>query len=200
MKGASMTVDQVLEEVLKDAAFYANSGGGMSLGGGEPLAQGAFAAAILQAAKAKGVHTAVETAGHVPWESFEKVLPYTDLFLYDLKHMDPEVHRQWIGQDNRLILSNLEKLSRRTRNIILRTPVIPGFNDNEADIVAIARQGRLLGIKELHLLPFHRFGEGKYRLLDREPFQAVRSEITKEEMEALKRRAEQEGLQVQVGG
>ena len=156
-----MTVDQVLEEVLKDAAFYANSGGGMTLEEVSRWLKGPSPSAILQAAKAKGVHTAVETAGHVPWESFEKVLPYTDLFLYDLKHMDPEVHRQWIGQDNRLILSNLEKLSRRTRNIILRTPVIPGFNDNEADIVAIARQGRLLGIKELHLLPFHRFGEGE---------------------------------------
>lgn len=200
VKGTSMTVDQVLEEVLKDAAFYANSGGGMTLGGGEPLAQADFAAAILQAAKAKEVHTAVETAGHVPWDNFEKVLPYTDLFLYDLKHMDPKTHRQWIGQNNQLILSNLERLRQRTRNIILRTPVIPGFNDNEADIAAIARQGRLLGIHELHLLPFHRFGEGKYRLLDRERFQPVRNEIPKEEMEAFKIRAEKEGLRVQIGG
>jgi pyruvate formate lyase activating enzyme len=100
MKGRQMTADQVVEEVLKDDLFYLNSGGGVTLGGGEPLAQADFAAEILMKCKKKGLHTTIETAGYVPWPQIEKVLPYTDLFVYDVKHMDPGKHSNIIGVDN----------------------------------------------------------------------------------------------------
>ena len=173
-KGTPLTVDQVLEEVLKDAAFDANSGGGMTLSGGEPLAQAAFAAAILQAAKAKGVHTAVETAGHVPWGSFEQNPPllHRPFSCTTWKHMDPEVHRQWIGQTPTAPPSLVQfgAADRRTRNIILRTPGYPRLQMiTKLTLPPLPAKVGFLALMNLHLLPFHRFGEGEYRLLDREP-------------------------------
>lgn len=197
--GRKMSVEEVLEEILKDTLFYRNSGGGVTLGGGEPLAQPDFAAAMLEASKKKRLHTAIETAGHIPWVHFEKVLPYTDLFLFDVKHMDPEVHRNFTGKDNALILANLERLARKG-SVIVRTPVIPGFNDTQDQIGAIARFAHRLGICELHLLPYHRLGEGKYRLLGREPQKMARPKVEEEELDTLKRCAETKGMVIKVGG
>ena len=112
MEGWRAGAAELVEEVLKDEIFFRRSGGGLTLSGGEPLAQRDFAAAILRRAKAAGLHTAVETAGHVPWDSFLRVLPHVDLYLFDIKHADPEKHRRFIGEDNRLILENLRRLSR----------------------------------------------------------------------------------------
>lgn len=197
--GRKMNVGEVLKEISKDVHFYQNSGGGVTLGGGEPLAQPDFAATILEASKRKGLHTVIETAGHIPWVHFEKVLPYTDLFLFDVKHMDPEIHRNFTGKDNSLILANLEKLVQRA-NVIIRTPVIPGFNDTRDQISAIARLVHHLDIYELHLLPYHRFGEGKYRLLNRQPPILTKPKVEEEELSVLKRHAEAEGVAVRIGG
>jgi len=200
MKGGRMSADQVLQEVLKDGAFYTNSGGGVTLGGGEPLVQADFAAAILKKCKGKMLHTAVETAGCVPWPLMEKVIPYTDLFLYDVKHMDSKIHQQNTGVDNQLIVANLERLIERGKEVVVCTPLIPGFNDSADQISAIARHVASLGIKEMHLLPYHRFGEGKYRLLGLSyPFQGGK-ELNEEEIEALKGAAGAEGLWVKAGG
>lgn len=198
--GRKMSVEEVMKEISKDFLFYQNSGGGVTLGGGESLAQPDFAAAILEASKKKGLHTAIETAGHVPWVHFEKVLPYTDLFLFDVKHMDPEIHRNFTGKDNTLILANLEKLVRQEVDIIVRTPVVPGFNDAQDQIGAIARFARHIGIYELHLLPYHRLGESKYRLLGREPQKMAKLKVEEVELNALKKCAEAEGMAIKVGG
>ena len=200
IRGRRMSTESVIEEVMKDAPFYRNSGGGVTLGGGEPLAQADFAAALLKQSKTKGLHTVVETAGHVPWPQIEKVLPYTDIFLYDVKHMDPEKHRENIGMDNRLILGNLEKLVKKKKNVAVCVPLVPGFNDRATEIGAIARFAAGLDIQEINLLPYHRLGEGKYRLLGRHyEFQAPRK-LSEEEIDRLKNVAAAAGLKVKVGG
>jgi pyruvate formate lyase activating enzyme len=195
-----MSVDQVIEEILKDEVFYNNSGGGVTLSGGEPILQADFSEALLKECKEKGLHTAVETAGHFSWALIEKIIPYTDLFLYDLKHMDSKIHKEQIGVDNRLILDNLAQLSKLEKEIIVRTPIIPGFNYSAGEVCAIARYVAFLGIHELHLLPYHHFGRGKYRLLGREYLFQGRREPEKNVVEALKGIAVSEGLKVIVGG
>jgi pyruvate formate lyase activating enzyme len=200
IKGHRMDTEKVLEEILKDEVFYANSGGGVTLGGGEPLAQADFAMTILKRCKENGLHTAVETAGHIPWPQVEKVLPYADLILYDVKHMDPERHCETIGVDNRLILANLERLLKKKKRVIIRTPLIPGFNDADDQVGAIACYGASLGVKEINLLPYHRFGEGKYRLLGRHYQLLGEMKLDKEKVDELANLVVKIGLKVKVGG
>ena len=200
IRGHQTSAEWVIEEVWKDEPFYRNSGGGVTVGGGEPLAQADFAAAILKKCKEKGLHTAVETAGHVPWPQMEKVLPYTDLFLYDVKHMDPQKHREITGMDNQLILANLRRLVQEKKRVVVCVPLIPGFNDTPAEVGAIARFAASLGIQQINLLPYHRFGEGKYRLLGR-PYQFQgRKKLSQEEIDGLKKASAGAGLEVHVGG
>jgi pyruvate formate lyase activating enzyme len=130
----------------------------------------------------------------------EKIIPYTDLFLYDLKHMDSTVHKEHINVDNRAILANLEKLSKAGKEIIVRVPVIPGFNDSAGEVGAIARFAGHLGIRELHLLPYHEFGRGKYRRLGRQYLWQVKSEAQNHDLAELKEAAASEGLKVVIGG
>ncbi len=200
IRGRQMSAELVLEEVLKDGPFYRNSKGGVTVGGGEPLAQVDFAAAILKKCKERGLHTAVETAGNVAWPEIEKVLPYTDLFLYDVKHMDPKKYRENIGVDNRLILTNLKRLVERKNEVVVCVPIIPGFNATASEIDAIAHFAASLGIKKINLLPYHRFGEGKYRLLGRHYQFQGRKKLSEEEIHGLKKVAAARGLKVKVGG
>jgi len=195
-----MTADDVIREVLKDEIFYINSGGGMTLSGGEPLAQAGFSAAVLKGCHARGLHTAVETAGHIDWLAITKVIPYTDLFLYDLKCLDPEIHKQYVGVCNTSILSNLKKLAETGKKIIVRVPVIPEFNDDIESVAAISSHVAGLGIRELHLLPYHRFGKSKYRLLGRQyPFPG-KQEPSCTKMKQLEQTALSWGLKVTQGG
>ena len=166
--GRVVTVDEVLEEVGKDAVYYSRSGGGLTLSGGEPLAQPDFAFQLLQAYKTSehGLHTTVDTCGNVPWSTFERILTYVDLFLYDVKHMDPEKHHRFTGVCNKLILENLERLADSAKKVIIRVPLIPECNDDEDNIRRTAEFARNLPkIERLDLLPYHRLGEPKYRRL-----------------------------------
>jgi len=169
LAGKWLTAREVMDEVEKDKPFYENSDGGVTISGGEPLLQADFARALLEECKKEGLHTVVDTAGNVPWEAFEKVLPFTDLFLYDLKAADEEFHRQVTGACNARILDNLKKLANSDKNIWIRIPIIPGVNDKVEEMEKL-----LMIIKELkqieyvELLPFHRLGEGKYTSLDME--------------------------------
>lgn len=199
MKGRKVDVQEVIKEVMKDKAFYSDRGG-VTLGGGEPLARSEFAKSVLVECRKNGIHTAIETAGYVNWSSFEEVLPYTDLFLYDLKHMDPNIHKDYIGVDNSLSLSNLTRLAELTNDIIVRTPVIPGFNDQEAQIIEIAKFVLRLNIRELHLLTYHRFGEEKYRYLGRGYPLMGDETIGASRVEQLKNAACIENLIVKAGG
>ena len=164
--GREYTSDEVLAEVIKDKAFYDNSGGGVTFSGGECMLQLDFLCEILEKCKSAGIHTAVDTAGNVPWKSFEKILPFTDLFLYDIKAFGAELHRKGTGVSNELILENLKNLSGRA-DIIVRIPVIGGYNDNDEEIRQIADFLKQIKIIKAELLPYHAMGEHKYTALGR---------------------------------
>ncbi len=160
---------EVLESLERDSDFYAQSGGGVTFSGGEPLMQGRFLLALLQAARAAGWHTALDTCGYAAWELVEQVRPYVDLFLYDLKLIDPLRHRQATGVSNRRILDNLGRLSALGHAIILRLPLIPGINTDMANLEATARFAAALpSVQQVDLLPYHAAAETKYRGLGRE--------------------------------
>ncbi len=166
--GAELTVEQVLEEVARDAAFYAPSGGGMTLSGGEPLLQRDFAAALLRGARERGFHTTLDTCGYASWETVDAVRRDVDLFLYDVKLVDDARHRAFTGVTNAPILSNLRRLGAAGQRIVLRVPVIPGVNDDAANLGALAELGAALPhLAGVDLLPYHHIGADKYARLDR---------------------------------
>jgi pyruvate formate lyase activating enzyme len=163
--GAVMTDEAVWHQVLRDLPFYEESGGGLTLSGGEPLLQVDFAEAILKRAGAAGVHRAVETCGAVPWASVERALPLVDLWLFDVKHPSDEAHRAGTGWGNGQILENLKAILAAGAPVVARIPVIPRFNDGEADARAFAALFADMGVKRADILPFHQMGEKKYETL-----------------------------------
>lgn len=169
LAGRRLSVSQVVAAVLKDQLFYDESGGGVTFSGGEPLHQPDFLLALLEACGSHEIHRCVDTSGQAPWEIFSKITPHVDLFLYDLKHMDGEAHRRATAVDNARILDNLKRLDRLGAAIIVRIPLIPGFND---DVTTVERTGDfiagLASVAALHLLPYHSFQEHKYTKLGRE--------------------------------
>lgn len=168
--GKKFTVEEVLKEILKDKAFYENSGGGVTFSGGECMLQIDFLVEILKKCKENGIHTAVDTAGSVPFERFEMILPYTDLFLYDIKIFDSQKHKQYVGLDNELILENLQKLFAANAHIWIRIPIIPEVNDSDEEMQKIKTFLDACGRPEkVELLPYHAMGENKYRALCKEP-------------------------------
>lgn len=158
-----VTVEQVMAEVIQDKPFYDQSGGGMTLSGGEVLQQAEFAAALCRAAREAGIHTAAETTGFAVPERFQMLLDEVDLLLLDVKHCDPAVHRAGTGVDNRLILDNLRTAAAADKPVIARIPVIPRFNSGPEDAKRLAQLLAQFKIHEVHLLPFHQLGERKYQ-------------------------------------
>ena len=166
--GREYTVDEVIREVLKDKTFYDNSGGGVTFSGGECMLQIDFLEEILRECKKNGIHTTVDTAGHVPFACFEKILPYTDLFLYDIKCYDSEKHKKYAGASNELILSNLKRLLQSGKAVWIRIPIIPEVNGNEAELLAIKTFLSSYGCPEkVELLPYHAMDEHKYAAMGR---------------------------------
>jgi pyruvate formate lyase activating enzyme len=168
MFGKEMTVGEVIDEVARDASFYANTGGGMTLSGGECMLQPDFSAALLEEAHNNGFNTAIETACNVPWGFIEKVLPHVDTMLHDHKLTIPERHKKWTGVNNKRILENFKKAYETFPDIdfIARTPLIPGVNDDEEHIRAVLEFIRPhKNVIDYELLPYHRFGTAKYRFL-----------------------------------
>ncbi len=196
--GRRVSVGYLIKEVEKDLPFMRNSGGGLTLSGGEPLAQADFAEALLREAKGRGIHTAVDTCGHVPFSVFERVCPFTDLFLYDLKFMDREKHRKYTGVYNNLILENLEKLLTMKAEVQVRIPVLPGINDSEMKDMAAWLS--LKGVKDVVLLPYHRAGEVKYSRLGMNYRLKGMRPPSKQQLDEIKGLFEREGIKVKVGG
>ncbi len=164
--GQWMTLEEVMKEVESDGLFYVNSGGGVTLSGGEPLMQWEFALDLLKQCKASAFHTALDTCGYAPWEVLDRVLDYTDLVLYDIKHMDPGRHGEGTGQSNGLILDNARRTAAKRRTW-LRVPLIPGYNDSVENLEAVARLGLEIGAEKVSLLPYHIWGKAKYERLGR---------------------------------
>jgi len=168
LMGKLMSVDEVLGAVEEDSSFYARSGGGLTLSGGEPLSQAGFAAELLKAARSRGIDTALETSGHCRWEDMRDVCGHAEQVFYDVKSLDSARHRDHVKVGNRLILANLRRLCEHFRDlrIVIRTPIIPGFNDSPEDVAAVAGFVRdLPGSPRHELLPYHGFGGPKYRQL-----------------------------------
>jgi len=158
-----ITVDEILEQVERDRVFYEISGGGITLCGGEPLAQPPFAAELLRASKERGLDTAVETCGHYDFAALEGALPYIDFIYYDIKHMDAKAHERLTGVSNRRILENLHRLASYDVPICVRVPVVPTLNDSVENIEAIALFVQdLKQVKSAELLPYHKLGTAKY--------------------------------------
>ena len=161
--GREMSVDEVTAEVLRDKVFYAASGGGVTFTGGEPTMQFDFLAELCGAAKAEGIHVAVDTCGFAPRERFAALLPVVDLFLYDLKCMDSERHEKLTGVPNEMILENLRALDFAGAKTWIRCPVIPGLNDSEGDLLAIRDfLAELRHVEKVDVLPYHPIGLEKY--------------------------------------
>ncbi len=201
--GRDVTAKEVLDIVERDRVFYRRSGGGLTLSGGESLCQPEFALALLKGAKDRGLTTAMESMGCAKWETIERILPYLDQYLMDIKHMNPEKHRQFTGKRNDLMLENAKRIAASGKTeLIIRVPVIPTFNETPEEIRAIAKFAATLpGVKRLHLLPYHRLGQDKYEGLGREYTMKDIPLLPKEHMELLRSVASQaSGLEVQTGG
>ncbi|HBW3292975.1 TPA: glycyl-radical enzyme activating protein [Klebsiella pneumoniae] len=170
--GEEKSVEEIMATVLRDKPFYDRSGGGITLSGGEPFMNPTLAQALFKASHQAGIHTAVETCLHVPWKYIEPSLPFVDLFLADLKHVDEAVFLQWTDGSARRVLDNLQRLAQAGKKMIIRVPLIQGFNASEADIAAITDfAADRLQVSEIHFLPYHTLGMNKYQLLS-QPYTA----------------------------
>lgn len=163
--GRSAGIAELLTEIEKDIVFYEQSGGGVTFSGGEPCCQPEVLEQLARECRLRGIHVTIDTCGHVPFNTLERLLGVTDLFLYDLKHLDPDIHRQYTGQDNTLILSNLRRLAAAGANIHLRLPLIAKVNDDHTHIQAVIAFARSLHIHQVSLLPYHNTGSSKYQRL-----------------------------------
>ena len=200
--GQDITVGELMPELLADKPFYRRSGGGVTLSGGEILAQPEFARDLLCACKEAGLHTAVESTANAPFDKIEAILPYLDMYLMDIKHMDSAKHKQYTGVDNGLILQNAKRISQSGQTeLIIRTPVVPTFNDTAEEIRAISKFAASLdGVRQHHLLPYHRLGQDKYTGLGRSYSLKDIQPPTQEKMQFLLSVAEESGLLCQIGG
>jgi pyruvate formate lyase activating enzyme len=198
--GKAISVQETLALLKKDAIFYESSGGGVTVSGGEPLGQAEFTLALLKALRREGIHTALDTCGQAPWPQVAECAAYTDLFLYDIKHLDAIKHEHFTGADNKLILSNLRRLAGQGAHIWLRTPVLPGINDDPQHIAALGDLARELGIREVYLLPYHHLAAGKYEKLGLTYKLPDLAQPTMEHMEELRQILLNKGLNAHIGG
>lgn len=195
-----MTVPELLETVLKDQIFFDQSGGGLTISGGEPLTQPEFVEALLRACRMRRIRTALDTCGFAESGVFRTISKHVDLFLYDVKLMNCVKHRHYTGVTNDLILKNLELLSDMGSAVIVRVPVIPGVNDDVENMDALSRFLSSLELRHIDLLPYHRIGSGKYQRLRLRNYMAGIASPDAEKMESLAARLTHEGFCVRIGG
>lgn len=196
VEGEEKTVEDVLRIVMQDVDFYEESGGGITISGGEALSQPEFTKALLAASKVKGLHTAIETTSYAKKEVYLDVTEQVDLMLCDLKHWDSQKHKEGTGVGNEAILENIKAAAERGRNILLRLPVIPGFNDSPEDAKGFVQRMRELGLHRIQLLPFHQFGENKYHSLGKVYSYENVAALHPEDLTDYKRIFEEEGMEV----
>ncbi|RJX26977.1 MAG: glycyl-radical enzyme activating protein [Dethiobacter sp.] len=201
--GRSVTAKEVFEEVARDALFYQRSGGGVTLSGGEPLAQPRFAVSVLKLCKDAGIHTTVDTCGYASWDTVQQVLSYADLVLYDFKHIDPAEHKRYTGVSNELILDNARKIYHELAiPMLARVPIIPTYNDSADNIKATTQfiSSELGKNIKVHLLPYHRLGETKYERLEKMDLAVLIEPPAEEQMLALQEIVQSFGLEAVLGG
>lgn len=199
--GEEKSVAEIMATVLRDKPFYDRSGGGITLSGGEPFMNPELAQQLLQASHEAGIHTAVETCLHVPWKYIAPSLPWTDLFLADLKHVNEAIFNQWTDGSARRVLDNLQRVAQAGKKIIIRVPLIQGFNADEAAITAITDfAADRLQVAEIHFLPYHTLGMNKYQLLN-QPYTAPDKPLADPELLAFAQHyAQSKGLTATLRG
>jgi len=203
LMGRIATAAEVFKEVNGDAIFYQRSGGGVTLSGGDPLAQPEFAISVLKLCKDAGLHTALDTCGYAKWEMLSHVLDYVDLVLYDFKHMDPVEHMKYTGVSNDLILDNARRIyHERSIPMLARVPIVPGYNDSVENIETTAKfiANELGDSIKVHLLPYHRLGETKYERLEKAGNSVSIQPPSEEHVLKLNEVFESFGLTAYVGG
>ena len=201
MVGKQFTVTEVMREIEKDIIFYDESGGGVTFSGGEPLMQPEFLISILQACQKKSIHTAIDTTGFASTETLLRISKLTDLFLYDLKLMDDALHKQYTGVSNVLILNNLRELSLNHHAIRIRFPLIPGINDELANIEKLGEfVASLRGVTQVHVIPYQQMGVCKYRRLQKEYRLQTMMLLDQEKTAAVAHKLKQYGLTIKIGG
>ncbi|ENG2948962.1 [formate-C-acetyltransferase]-activating enzyme [Enterobacter cloacae] len=198
--GRDVTVDELEREVMKDDVFFRSSGGGVTLSGGEVLMQAPFATQLLKRLRRYGIHTAIETAGDAPLSRLLPLARQCDEVLFDLKMMDPEQARSVTAVNLPRVLENLTQLVAEGINVIPRVPLIPGYTLTDANMASVLAFLLPSGVRQLHLLPFHSYGEPKYRLLGQQWSMREVSPPTADEVAAMRRMAEDKGFHVTIGG
>lgn len=200
--GEEKTVKEIINIIEQDSLFYITSGGGVTLSGGEVASQPEFALEILKACKSRGIHTAIETCGQASWEIYKELSKYVDLFLYDLKHIDPDEHKNLVGVNNYKILTNMAKLFSINANIIVRMPMVKGLNDQEWALKGAMKfinkisEGK--NLKGIEILPYHKLGVNKYQQLGKE--YSIKEDLTysQSELEKIEDFVKEFDLPVQV--
>jgi pyruvate formate lyase activating enzyme len=200
MCGTDYTVDEIIARIRRDEPFFDRSNGGVTISGGECLCQPEFTREVLKRCKGKGIHTAVDTSGFVKWEIIESILRYTDLFLYDIKGVDSEMHRKVIGVPNELILENARKIAAAGRILHIRIPVIPGYSDSEEVFEDIIKFVIGLGnaVEAVQILPYHKLGTVKWERLQKNKLIFEAKPPSDELMQERKKQLEKAGLNVIV--
>ena len=199
--GQDVTVGEIIDIVERDSIYYRRSGGGLTLSGGESLTQPDFAVALLKTAKERGINTAMESTGFADFSVISRYLPYLDLNLMDIKHMNSAKHKEFTSQPNELILENAKKITDAGARLIVRTPVIPTFNATKEEIGEIAKfASSLKGVTQMHVLPYHRIGTDKYKGLNRDYSLTGIEAPSKELMNELLEVVNSYGLKGQIGG
>lgn len=196
-----MTLEEVIEESTREMQFKRGGGLGITLSGGEPLLQGEFCLELAKRLKSQGISLDIETAGFVPWTTLERIKPYVDTFLYDLKLMDEAKRRHWLGTDQPLMLDNLQRLAASGADIIIRIPLIPRVNDTDAEFSSLLDfVDGLPGLHEIHILPFHQLGSSKYQMLGMRYDMGNTREENQNRISVCAKMAEMRGYRVDVGG
>jgi pyruvate formate lyase activating enzyme len=198
--GRWMSVSDVLAQVSKDQIFFDQSGGGITISGGEPLMQPDFLETLLMACHVRRLHVVLDTCGYAEWSVMERIRKYVDMFLFDLKLMDPIKHQQFTGVKNDRILANLALLAKSGSSVIIRIPIIPGVNDDEKNFAAVSRFLVPLGLREIDLLPYHRIASSKYSRLGETYRMENVCPPAEERLQVIAGRLRQDGFHVETGG
>jgi len=201
--GKYYTAEELLQIVQKDMVFIEESGGGVTFSGGEPLIQAGFIMEALKVFQREGIHTTVDTSGYAQRSVIDKIIPLTDLFLFDIKHLDPEKHKKYTGVSNEIILDNYNYILEKGKNVIIRIPIIPGFNDDKEQLNALrdfvdSQHG--IKIQRVDLLPYHKIGSSKYRKFNIEYKMLDVEQPSTGRMRELKAFFAVSGVNIKIGG
>ena len=199
--GYKITVQDLMNEIVKDKPFFDESSGGITLSGGEPLLQSEFLVEVLKACKKNHIHTSLDTSGFANSSVIDRVMPFVDLFLFDIKHTDSTAHKKLTGVENDLIIANLRSIAAGGSKVVIRYPLVPGFNDDDANLNALrSMMTGIDGLDELHIFPYHKTGDSKYDRFQLDTEKQNYREPSEESLRHVKEFFEEKKINVKIGG